>query len=107
MPRGAMVVQSGPVSVDRDDEFNDWLDHTHIPEVLETPGFVGATRYRLVQTVSDGGGGEPPEYLTVYEIEADDVVAARDELVATAADRTTSDALCTDPRPRVFLYERL
>ena len=39
-----MVVQTGPVSAEREDEYNDWYSGTHIPEVLAIPGFVAARR---------------------------------------------------------------
>ena len=30
MPKGIMVVQSRPVSAEREGEYNDWYDNTHI-----------------------------------------------------------------------------
>ncbi len=31
----------------RDDEFNQWYDHQHIPDALDVPGYVAAQRFRL------------------------------------------------------------
>lgn len=52
----------------REEEFNDWYDHVHVPDVLETPGFIGARRY-VMKEFRDGRG----KYLTVYYIETDDI----------------------------------
>ncbi len=97
MAKGVMVVQSGPAE-GRDAEYERWYDEVHIPEVLAVPGFVGARRFRAL----DGS-----HWLTIYEIEADDVkgppAAFRER---SASGRTTrSDALRTDPPPVVTLYE--
>ncbi|MGW1029473.1 hypothetical protein ACWD4J_38315 [Streptomyces sp. NPDC002577] len=52
----------------RDEEFNEWYDKVHLPDLLSIPGVTAATRYR-VQTRD----GEIPEhrYLTIYELEGD------------------------------------
>jgi hypothetical protein len=101
--RGVYVVRTRPVGPDRDDELNEWYDGTHIPELLAVPGFVSARRFRRV---GDDGG---PEYLAVYEIEADDVSAPLRELRrrSAAGETTRSDALQLDPPPVVGLYEEL
>lgn len=52
----------------REDEFNDWYNNTHIPDILETRGFVKATRYEILEPTSDKG-----KYVAVYEIETDDL----------------------------------
>ncbi len=49
-------------------EFNDWYDNTHLPDVLETPGFIRATRYE--NTSPQEGGAK---FLALYEIETDDI----------------------------------
>jgi len=45
-----MVVQSSPVSPDREDEFNDWYDNIHVPETCSVPAFVYARRYKVPGT---------------------------------------------------------
>ena len=52
----------------REKEFNDWYDNIHLPDVLETPGFLAARRY-VHKEFRDGRG----KYLTIYEIETDDI----------------------------------
>lgn len=97
MARGVMVVRSGPVE-DREDEYNRWYDEVHVPEVLAVPGFVGARRYRSL----DGD-----HYLTVYELDAEDITGPVEAFRARSAagETTRSDALRTDPPPVVTLYE--
>jgi hypothetical protein len=52
-------------------EFNRYLDQEHIPEILELDGFTAAQRFRLALTREDRN--PPVHYLTVYEIETDDI----------------------------------
>jgi len=52
----------------RDEEFNNWYDNIHLPDILETPGFVVAKRY-INKEFRDGRG----KYLSIYEIETDDI----------------------------------
>lgn len=103
MARGVYVVRARPAGPERDGEFNDWYDRTHVPELLAVPGFVSARRFRRV---GDDGG---PEYLAVYEIEADEVDSpVREWRRRSAAGETTrSDALQLDPPPEATLYEEL
>ena len=105
MPRGIMVVQTG-CEPGREAEYDDWYDNTHIPEVLAVPGFVGARRYRVHRPAGDETPASHP-YLSVYEIDADDLTAPMQELRArSAAGRTTPGVgLRTDPPPVVTLYE--
>jgi hypothetical protein len=101
--RGVYVVRARPVSPDRDGEFNEWYDGTHVPELLAVPGFVSARRFRRV------GDDGTPEYLAVYEIDADDVAAPVEEWrrLSAAGATTRTDALQLDPPPTVGLYEEL
>ncbi|MCZ4314389.1 hypothetical protein O4H66_13335 [Comamonadaceae bacterium G21597-S1] len=81
MTRYASMVLANPVP-GREDAFNDWYTHVHIPDVLTIDGIVAATRYRLVAQ----RGGDPAiagfSYLTIYEIETDDLRRVFRTLVA-------------------------
>ncbi|RAY12648.1 hypothetical protein DPM19_23935 [Actinomadura craniellae] len=103
MRKGLMVVQSGPIEPAREDEYNDWYDNTHLPQVLAVPGFVAARRYRA------RSGADPalPGYLAIYEIEADDLTDPVKELRARSAagEIRQSGAVRLDPPPVVTLYE--
>jgi predicted Fe-Mo cluster-binding NifX family protein len=53
---------------DREDEYNDWYNNIHIPDVLASPGYVRARRY-VHREFRDGRG----KYMALYEIETDDI----------------------------------
>ena len=77
----------------RDEDFNQWYDERHVPEVLDqVPGFLAATRYRLDPAQREGQPPAPYEYLVVYECEEDPQVV-HDFLAATAGTRPWTDAL--------------
>lgn len=67
------VVFSNPVP-GKDDEFNDWYDNVHIPELLRVPGMLSATRYALQEAAIyhvEGGAMPEHKYMCVYEMEGD------------------------------------
>jgi hypothetical protein len=103
VPKGIMVVQSSPSAPDREDEYNDWYDNTHIPQIRAIPGFTAARRYKLTGPASP----DAPAYLAVYEIEADDLAAPLAELRARSASGRLglSGVLSLDPPPVVTVYE--
>jgi len=98
MAKGVVVVATRPASAEHEDEYNRWYDEVHLPEILAIPGFVGARRFRAPGSA---------DYLTIYEIEGDDLQAVLAGMATGRAERTTTDALATDPPPVVTLYELL
>jgi len=78
MPKGCLTVLTTCTDADRDDEFNRWYSHTHLPDLLHTESCVRARRYREV------GGTGPKRYMALYEFDAADLAAARQELVGLA-----------------------
>jgi hypothetical protein len=87
MPKGVFVAITNPVSPEREAEYNEWYEGTHIHEVLAVDGFKSARRYKAVD-------GESPRYMAVYEVEADDLGAMMQKLMAAgqAGKLTQSDA---------------
>ena len=90
----------------QDAALNAWLDEHHLPEVLQTEGFLSARRFEL-----------PPEeaanpkathrYMHMYEIETDDLAKTRDALRAGGATRTPlSPAVSTADMSAVFYRMR-
>ena len=51
-----------------EEKFNDWYTNVHLPDCVETPGFLSARRY-VNKEYRDGRG----KYLAIYEIETDDI----------------------------------
>ena len=70
MPRSVFVVFTKPKSPEREDDYNQWYDNTHLGEVLALPGLVAAARYKV--SAAQAPGMEPSHpYLSIYEIEGD------------------------------------
>ena len=57
-----------------EDEWNEWYDEVHIPDVLALDGFVAATRWKLVTTPPYGAN-----YLALYDVHGD-LAAAQENL---------------------------
>ncbi len=76
----------------REAEFNEWYHKTHLPDVLETPGYIRATRYENIEP-SEGEA----KYLALYEIETDDIdvlmKASRDNMDKKRAEGRFSELL--------------
>jgi len=68
MERWVNLDETNCVDASREQEFNDWYTNMHLPDVLETPGYIAATRYEIKE-FHDGRG----KYFTVYEIETNDI----------------------------------
>jgi len=82
MARYTFVVLTNAVK-DQDEEFNDWYDNRHLPDVLACNGFVAAQRFRL--TEMDPEQEFSHRYLALYEVETDDLVKANQALTEAAA----------------------
>ncbi|MFC2039074.1 DUF4286 family protein, partial [Chloroflexota bacterium] len=70
MDKWLLLVGTNSSDPEKEKEFNDWYDKIHIPDVLETPGFIGATRWENPSPQE----GEA-KFLAFYEIETDDIDA--------------------------------
>jgi hypothetical protein len=67
----------------RETDFDNWCDKQHIGDVLKIPGIVGATRFRA--TLDQSGPGQTVRrYMTVYDIESNDLPGVIAELAARA-----------------------
>ena len=53
----------------KEKEYNDWYDNMHMPDMLEVPGFIRATRW----VSADNKENEIRKYLALYELETDDL----------------------------------
>jgi hypothetical protein len=54
----------------KEGEFNEWYNTIHLPDVLETSGFVRATRWEHTDPKK-----EDAKFLALYSIEAEDIKA--------------------------------
>ena len=107
--RCIQIVFSNPVE-GKDDEFNEWYDNVHIPELLAVPGMLSAQRYDLrdaeIYHLQDG---RPPEqrYCLIYEMEGD-VDAIMAEIQERVAEGKINMADCLDMSSwRLSFWDRL
>ena len=68
MERWILVAESNCSDPSREDEFNRWNDGVHVPDALETEGFISGTRY-ATDSPEEGRG----KFLALYEIETGDI----------------------------------
>jgi hypothetical protein len=104
--KGIMVVESGPSDSSRDADYNEWYRTVHVPEMCAVPGIVSAQRYRRRDA---GGGASDParhRYLTIYELEADDLAQPLDELARRSGDHRPPPSDARRSPPVVTVYER-
>jgi hypothetical protein len=72
-----MLVRTHPQDPAREQEFNDWYNGNHVPDVLNAPYFEAAIRYKVAKTHV----GHVPSYLALYYVTQDDVPTANRELL--------------------------
>ena len=68
MSKWVLVVMSKCSDAAGEAEFNEWYDKIHVPDILETPGFIRATRYENI--IPQEGEAK---FLAIYDIESDDL----------------------------------
>ncbi|MEY2925677.1 MAG: hypothetical protein RL367_154 [Pseudomonadota bacterium] len=90
MPKFKMVALTRAVE-GREDEFNDWYQNYHLPEICAIPGVLGAQRFKQAIALQ---GGDDRNYLAIYDIEADDVASVLGAIGKAGAEgkMTPSDA---------------
>jgi hypothetical protein len=71
----------------KDDEYNEWYDKDHLDDMLAAKEITRARRYRAVET--SRGIQSSHKYVTIYEIEADDLKEARRAIAAAGAEGTS------------------
>lgn len=64
MGRWLLAVESDCSDPAREKEFNDWYDNIHVPDILESPSVLRASRYET-DSPADGRG----KFLALHDIE--------------------------------------
>ena len=88
----------------REKEFNAWYSKVHVPDMLEVPGMVRATRW----VAAGDRPGQRRKYLALYELETDDLAkfdaGVRERGMRTVKEGRFSDLPVFDPPeiPRVY-----
>ncbi|NMO04342.1 hypothetical protein HH308_24285 [Gordonia sp. TBRC 11910] len=108
MAKALLAGYVNPADVEQEAEFNRWYDQTHIPQVLERiAGVVGARRYRLAAVqVVDADALPAHRYLSLYELDTEDLPATANRLLTAMGDGTLdmTDALDTSSTPPVLHF---
>jgi len=68
LPESWMLVVTASVDPAIEDDWNNWYDNVHLPEIADCPGFVEAARY-----VTDDDRGSRL-YQTIYRLDSKDAV---------------------------------
>lgn len=79
MPSYKLIVMTQPVE-GREQEYNDWYQGMHLPDLVAVYGVKSAQRFQLSRTVVADRG--PLPYLAIYDIETDDIDKTLDDLKA-------------------------
>ena len=90
MSKKHLVIVLTEPSEGMEDDFNDYYEHTHLDEVIDSTGFKSAQRFKLVDQV---GEDCPLPYLAVYETETDDPASILNTLNDTRSQRQQSPSL--------------
>jgi hypothetical protein len=75
MARGICLAFSNCTDPARHDEFNRWYSHIHLPDLEGAPGLMSARRFANVTP-----GGQPSQYLGLFEFDSNDLDASADSL---------------------------
>ncbi len=90
------IVFSNPLD-GKDDEFNDWYDNVHIPDLLSIPGMLSAQRYNLKDAQiyhAEGSTAPAHRYAVIYEMEGDvDAILGKIQEGVAAGQITMADCL--------------
>ena len=87
-------VSRGNPPPEKEAEWNEWYNTVHIPELLQVPGFLSATRYECIR-----GRKTNPKYLTIYEIESEEILETAINGPEALAVRDDSRRRWGEPRP--------
>ena len=79
MARHNFFVFSNCTDPAREEEFNRWYTHTHLPDLSHSYGFAGARRYVNVDP------NAKTRYLALYEFDTDDIQASLASIYELAA----------------------
>jgi hypothetical protein len=98
-----LLAWSSPVDAASAEEFHQWYEGTHVPEVREAvPGIVDVRRYAINDLTSDGKPAT--RFLAIYEITTDDLAASAAALGAAAGRFTPTQTMDYAGEPPVLQW---
>jgi hypothetical protein len=83
----------------REEDYNQWFDGTHVPEVLAVEGFKSVQRLKLAPAQRTPGP-HPYAFAALYRIETSDLAATLSGLGRAVQNGTRTDA--SDPERRAL-----
>ena len=98
-----LLAWSSPVDEASAEEFHQWYEGTHVPEVRKAvPDVVDVRRYSLADLSADGRPAT--RFLAVYELQTDDLAAAAAALGAAAGRFTPTQTMDQAGEPPVLQW---
>src|SRR5690349_21106658 len=84
--RYAMLVFANPIP-GHEAEFNDWYNNTHMGDLVQLEGWMGAQRYRIVTNVTPRptAAGYNHGYLIIWDLQEDEPMKALNRMTAAIA----------------------
>jgi hypothetical protein len=95
MTKTLLLVESKPLSAEHLDDYHQWHEQIHIPEMLEIDGFRSARRWQ----VEDG-----ESYLTLYESDTDTATARANLRAALQEGRMSKPSAVEQNPPPVMRF---
>ncbi|WP_261540164.1 DUF4286 family protein [Burkholderia multivorans] len=68
MEKWLFMVESNCADPERENEFNDWYDQVHVPDLLKEDAFVAASRYEALPSQGNRG-----KFVALFQLETDDI----------------------------------
>lgn len=68
MPHCKLIALTTP-KAGREQDYHDWYNNVHLPELVNGLGLQGAQRFELVTKMQ---GADTNQYLAIYDVETDD-----------------------------------
>lgn len=101
-----MLVFNEPVA-GKEDEYNQWYDQQHAPDVVAVPGFVSAQRFIYNSSVQWREAAlKKPRYLVLYTISTDDLPAVIAEVKRRLSTGQTRISTALDPKSGQMYFYR-
>jgi hypothetical protein len=105
MTKAVLLVWSEPSSPDREEEYNEWYDSTHAPDVLRNvKGITSVRRFKVAQAQL-GEVETPGRFLAIYEVEIDDLSEMPGNFIQAHLDGVIPTTDVIAPGPLVFLED--
>lgn len=75
MPSRLIMQVRVNIAPEKEQQFNEWYNNVHVPEILACPGFLSGTRFQRVS-------GDGIRYMALYELQSLDAVKSEAYLKA-------------------------